>query len=125
MAKLTKCPICGGRIQATREIYLDNCEYSTEEGLIGGSDCGVDGETRIYCENDHPLEEMLQTHESRWQEVLSDEAVYNKAYEWMVETARAEGKLVYTEDEKLWEKNSEQLISEGYLDRFIQENQQW
>ena len=59
--KLTECPLCKGKIQATRETYLDNCEYSEEEGLIGGSDCGLDGETRIYCENDHTLDQMLAT----------------------------------------------------------------
>ena len=56
----TECPICGGRIQATRDEYFDrlilsdDCESVVSDGVWVGSDL-----TRIYCENDHEQAEMI------------------------------------------------------------------
>ena len=51
---LSCCPLCGGEIQATLERY-----YSLHLGVWVES--GVDGETRLYCQNDCDLSEYSGT----------------------------------------------------------------
>ena len=48
--RLSRCPRCGGEIQATVERY-----YSLRGGVWIES--GVDGDNRFYCENDCDLSE--------------------------------------------------------------------
>ena len=48
--RLSCCPLCGGEIQATVDRY-----YSLRGGVWVES--GLDGETRLYCENDCDLSE--------------------------------------------------------------------
>ena len=50
---LSCCPLCAGEIQATVERY-----YSLRGGVWVES--GVDGDNRLYCENDCDLSEYLQ-----------------------------------------------------------------
>ena len=56
-----ECPICGGRIQATRDEYFDklvlsaDCKDVMSDGVWVGSDL-----TRIYCENDCTQAEMIE-----------------------------------------------------------------
>ena len=47
---LRRCPLCGGEIQATIERY-----YSLRGDVWVES--GVDGDSRLYCENDCDLSE--------------------------------------------------------------------
>ncbi len=47
---LSCCPLCGGEIRATIERY-----YSLRGGVWIES--GVDGDSRLYCENDCDLSE--------------------------------------------------------------------
>lgn len=56
-----ECPICGGRIQATREEYLDKLVLSADcqDVMSDGSWTGA-GDTRIYCENDCTQAEMIE-----------------------------------------------------------------
>ena len=49
---LSCCPHCGGEIQATLERY-----YSLQGGVW--IEAGVDGETRVYCQNDCDLSGYL------------------------------------------------------------------
>lgn len=65
---MNTCPTCGGRIEATVPVYLQNVVLDDEGAIVdyelaftddqahGGpfdweSDAG-----RLYCENDHPIE---------------------------------------------------------------------
>jgi hypothetical protein len=60
ITQTTRCPICGGRIQATRTEYLDglvlsaDCQEVVSDGTWAGS-----GDARIYCENDCTQAEMI------------------------------------------------------------------
>jgi len=55
-----RCPICGGGIQATSEVYLVNLMLDKKGDVVDdGEDSGCYGETTIYCENDHTHEEMI------------------------------------------------------------------
>jgi hypothetical protein len=63
-----KCPQCGGRIQATVPVYLDNVALDgdgrvasfalafTDDPAMGGGFAFDHEATRLYCENDHTVE---------------------------------------------------------------------
>ena len=60
-ADLTACPICDTRIQSTRTVYMSDLVLSGDgtEILDDGRDSGVDGDTRVYCAEDHTQAEMI------------------------------------------------------------------
>jgi len=55
------CPICGGDIQSTRESYYKHLRLSPDgqDVVDDGRSSDVDGDSTVYCENDHTQEEMI------------------------------------------------------------------
>lgn len=70
---ITRCPICGGKLQATevQEVFWTLEELDVAEGLgdsvlalpadypLDGSDDAQTTSWRFYCENDHSAEDMV------------------------------------------------------------------
>ena len=58
---LDSCPICGGDIQSTRESYYKHLRLSPDgqDVVDDGRSSDVDGDSTVYCENDHTQEEMI------------------------------------------------------------------
>ena len=54
---ITRCPICGGELQATLEDYASRVVLSPSGTLVDYEDAGC-GDVRIYCENDHSETEI-------------------------------------------------------------------
>jgi len=54
---ITRCPICGGALQATLEDYASHVVLSPSGTLVDYEDAGC-GDVRIYCENDHTETEI-------------------------------------------------------------------
>jgi hypothetical protein len=59
------------------------------------------------------------TREQHRQFILSDEPSYQAAVTWMETQAFLENKLTYMEDDLTYHKNAEELIRDGYLDRYL------
>lgn len=58
METIDKCPICGGKIQATRLEYMDKLKLDTEGSVVDdGVSTGSETE-RVYCENDHDIQDI-------------------------------------------------------------------
>jgi len=59
---LDSCPLCGGDIQSTREAYYKHLRLSPDgqDVVDDGRSSDVDGDSRIYCENDHTQVEMIE-----------------------------------------------------------------
>lgn len=58
MPKLDVCPECGERIEASVVVYLADVEI--DDGKITSYDVqseGIGVELRLYCANDHDLDE--------------------------------------------------------------------
>lgn len=62
MVSPAKCPECGGRIQATEEIYWDTKHLvemkPNQYALLMQGD--ISGDVRFYCENDHSLTGVVE-----------------------------------------------------------------
>lgn len=59
--RIDKCPICGGELQGTKDQYLSDVVLNEDGDLVDYSESKVrDGDVRIYCENDHTFEEMME-----------------------------------------------------------------
>ena len=58
---INELPIYGGRIQSTKEVWMDRLVLSDDMKSVAfdGVHAGED-EPRIYCENDHTHEEMRE-----------------------------------------------------------------
>lgn len=56
---ITNCPICNGTIQATREDDLTDVVLDDEGSVIDDGHI-TSGTIRIYCENDHDEQEILE-----------------------------------------------------------------
>jgi hypothetical protein len=50
MIIVIKCPVCGGRVQATARVY-----YTWSNGGGKWQAAGLGDDWTIYCENDHQL----------------------------------------------------------------------
>ena len=59
---IESCPLCGGGIQSTRESYFKHLRLSPDgrDVVDEGRLSDVDGGSRIYCDNDHTQEEMIE-----------------------------------------------------------------
>ena len=59
---LDSCPNCGGDIQSTRESYYKHLRLSPDgqDVVDDGRSSDVDGDSTVYCENDHTQEEMMR-----------------------------------------------------------------
>ena len=59
---LDSCPLCGGKIQSTRESYFTHLRLSPDgkDVVDDGRSSDVDGGSRVYCENDHTQAEMIE-----------------------------------------------------------------
>ena len=58
---LESCPLCGGDIQSTREAYYKHLRLSPDgqDVVDDGRSSDVDGDSTVYCENDHTQAEMI------------------------------------------------------------------
>ncbi len=57
---IDKCPICGGKLQATMEQFTVGVVLDDSGDVVAfGQDAGVGESTRVYCENDHTHAEMI------------------------------------------------------------------
>jgi hypothetical protein len=62
------CPKCGGRIEATVPVYLENVVLDADGAIVGyelgftwdeehgGAFDWETGKARLYCENDHDID---------------------------------------------------------------------
>jgi|TARA_R110000824_G_scaffold363921_1_gene552254 hypothetical protein len=59
---LESCPLCGGDIQSTRLSHFKHLRLSPDgqDVVDDGRSSDVDGESTIYCENDHTQAEMIE-----------------------------------------------------------------
>ena len=53
-------------------------------------------------------------------EIMNDESRYCEAVNWMGAKAQKEDNHTYEEDGKVWHKNTEELIADGYLERYLE-----
>lgn len=83
LAPLDRCPICNGKLEATREVSLsgttihwDNGQFQTDrEGSI--VDDGT-GELRVWCEQGHSIDEMTKHQAVAWGEYTVGRPIYVK-----------------------------------------------
>ena len=55
-----RCPICGGRIQATVSVDMEDVHLSADGRWVVHDGSEFNSETeRVYCENDHGQSEMI------------------------------------------------------------------
>lgn len=62
----------------------------------------------------HNTSETLRHH------ILNNEDAYCDAVNWMGAKAKEEGNHTYVEGGKVWHKNAEELIRDGYFDQYIE-----
>lgn len=62
---ITKCPICGGQLQATATTWYENTTIELDErnNIIDyelGDYYDSDHDANLYCENDHRYDEIQE-----------------------------------------------------------------
>ncbi|HEY0075551.1 MAG TPA: hypothetical protein VGB77_15745 [Abditibacteriaceae bacterium] len=62
---IQKCPICGGALQGTKTIYLQNVRISETGEYILGERGALGQVVSIYCENDHTETEIKEALQSQ------------------------------------------------------------
>ena len=60
--ELTCCPICGGGLQSTTEIWRSGVRVHSDGYVLHDGEHYGEGDPRVYCENDHSLDEIVARH---------------------------------------------------------------
>jgi hypothetical protein len=64
MTLITRCPICGGKLEATRRVYHSGVELEYDGSILHIETEGTivdygDNDLDVYCPNDHTYTQML------------------------------------------------------------------
>ncbi|HAA73297.1 MAG TPA: hypothetical protein DCE55_29415 [Planctomycetaceae bacterium] len=62
MSRIESCPICGANIQTTCEVYTTGATIDSDGNVLDDGDTRQQAhgsQTRVYCLNDHTMEEMI------------------------------------------------------------------
>ena len=81
--EITRCPICGGGLQSTTEIWRSGVRVHSDGYILSDGELYDKGDPQVYCDNDHSLDEIVARHREDQSDCVGVEEEGESVWDWI------------------------------------------